>query len=232
MKETHNLILNRKLTDLCKVANVFGYCRDVSGNVITSYEGSEAEAERLNALIDMQQCADACHRIHTSEYEDLLMEETSVPWIRIGVVDVKMDGISGNVIWCFVAVLSDLYPGENMAETGFRTVTDSAHFSSFMDCMVDFATPAAKEGGQDAASASGELPSMGGAFPEVKMGLTVKRLGATTELVQLLDQEEAIERSWPPVWRSFRAFWGSPEPASTVTEKAARMWKCWPSGTV
>ena len=108
MKETHNLILNRKLTDLCKVGNVFGYCRDVSGNVITSYEGSEAEAERLNALIDMQQCADACHRIHTSEYEDLLIEETSVPWIRIGVVDVKMDGISGDVIWCFVAILSDL----------------------------------------------------------------------------------------------------------------------------
>ncbi len=190
MMKDQNSSMIKKLADLCHAAGVFGFCQDEKGTLLTPLSGNEREVEKLQELIDMKQCSDACHRIHTSEYEDLLMEETSVPWIRIGVVDVKQDGISANVTWCFIAVLSDLYRGESVEETGFTTYTDSGRFNAFLDCLTEFTRTQAQAG----AIREKQGDEMVGAFQEAKLGMTVKRLGATTELVQLLDREEPIEK--------------------------------------
>lgn len=171
------------------VGEVFSFCLDPQGKQLTQVSGSEEETQLLFQYIDMEQCLDVCRRTHASLIEDLQVEDTYYPWIKIAAVDVKVSGKS-SVTWCYCAILSDCMTQEEVKESGFTRVTTTENFMRFLDLSADV-NRLLLDNGCSRANAEAEIARSRNA--EQEMGTTLKRLGATTEVVQLLDRDDAIE---------------------------------------
>ena len=181
--------LQRMQDRSCEIGQVFGFCLDSAGNYATKISGDPAQIDLLFQYIEKEQCLDVCRRIKTSMMEDLQVEDTGYPWIKIAAVDIKLGGKS-NMTWCYCAILSDCLSPEELAETGFHTVTTTQQFMKFLDLCLDI-NKLVMDNGSSRVNAEAEIERSRSA--EQEMSVTLKRLGAITEVVQLLDCDDAIE---------------------------------------
>jgi len=185
-----NVHLQKIQDRICFVGNVFGFCQDEEGKQLTKISGAPEETDLLFHYIDLEQCRDICQRVHSSALEDIQVEDTPFSWLKIAVVDVKTEGKASARTWCFCAVLSDQDQNQEIQEAGFHTVIETARFEKFLDAFIDISRLILDS---DASRYSAEAEIKRSKSAEQEMETTLKRLGATTEVVQLLDCDEAIE---------------------------------------
>lgn len=187
---TNYLHLQKMQDKLCFLGNVFGCCQDENGKFLTSVTGKKEEISLLYHYVNMEQCVNLGKGIQSSELEDLQVEDTKTPWIKVAVINVKINGKPSAITWFFCAVLSDLDENGEIEKSGFETITDTEHFEYFLDILIDIGKMMPDKKHILKQDENGIEKKQ---FVEAEMEITLKRLTATTEVVQLLDRDDAIE---------------------------------------
>lgn len=182
--------LQQLQNQLCLSGNLLGMCMDENGAFVTKPSGNPEDLKRLQDYMTLEQLSDGCKQIQSSEYEDVAVEDTRVPWMKVAYVDVKVGGLTTALTWCFVAILADEDLDDEIKEAGFVTKTDSSHFEYFLDVFLNLLQMLFESG---SSKAHAEEQMKQSKSSEAEMSLTMRRLGATTEVVQLLDSDDPIE---------------------------------------
>lgn len=177
----------------CEVTKVFVCCVDKEGVSLTSFGGNKDEIERIKELIDKEQLRDMLFRVSESALEDQAIEETAYPNLRQAVVSIKAGG-KPIINWLLFGVLSDasnIEDYENPPLEDFVSTMTEKEFAAVVDVLraVSEEIIRYKISIYDAQAESRRSISS-----EREIKGTLRRTEALTEVVQLLESDDAIEK--------------------------------------
>lgn len=175
----------------CNVANVFLCCLDSQGNPLTEFCGRSEEAVRIQQFIDEEQYQDMLLRVSDSILEDQAIETTAYPNLQIAVVSAKLQG-KPVLNWLACGIITDACEGEsdNPPIEGFQSTLSEQQFIHVVDALHDF-TSTILEYRLSIVTAQAE--SRRSRSSEKEMSQNLQRTEVLTDVVQLLESEEAAE---------------------------------------
>lgn len=192
-----NFIEEQKMTawaqHFSNVAHVFVQCLDAESNPLTELIGNENEIDRILELIDDNQLKEMLERVSESSLEDQAVETTAYPNLRMAVVSTKI-GKQTITNWIVIGILNDVGFDEefinppledfeyNLSEQQFYSSIDALrHFTSLL-FENEFSNVSLTEENKRSKSS------------EEEMEINLRRAEALTEIVQLLETDDSIER--------------------------------------
>lgn len=189
----------------CEVTKVFVCCVDKEGVSLTSFGGNKDEIERIKELIDKEQLRDMLFRVSESALEDQAIEETAYPNLRQAVVSIKAGG-KPIINWLLFGVLSDASNTEdyeNPPLEDFVSIMTEKEFAAVVDVLraVSEEIIRYKISIYDAQAESRRSISS-----EREIKGTLRRTEALTEVVQLLESDDAIEKIMQKLLRTVGEF--------------------------
>jgi len=192
-----NYVDDQKLTmwasHFAKVSNMFVQCLDTKGAPLTDLIGPEKDVEKIIELADEEQVQDMLFRLSDSTLEDQAVENTAYPNLKIAMVSTKVKR-RPVVNWLLCGVLNDVEDDEDYE---FPPVTDIEYtlseeqFYNCVDALRDFSS-ALFEYRLDIVTAEAETKRSRSS--EEVMGVNLRRAEALTDIVQLLENDDPIER--------------------------------------
>lgn len=196
LSEAYDLVERKKIVKwqhcLCELKNVFACCVDGMGNALTELEGNSDEIEIIRKAIDKEQLHDMLLRVSGSSLEDQAIEETAYANLRMAVVSVKSAG-KPILSWLIFAVLSDLSE-EQLSEKpmleGITSMVEENDFYKIVDTMRDITYEII---GYKASAFDAQAESRRSRYSEEEMKTTLRRTAAMSDIVQLLESDEAVE---------------------------------------
>ena len=178
--------LQRLQNKFSEVAKVAVFCVDRNGKMVTEMSGVETEAADFFAQIDRSRFDGIVRELSESMVEDQIVENTNVPGVVAAGQSIKADG-ELNAVWLVIAVLQD---GGAVPYEGYdRYVTQKGLYQA-LDFLREFSGSLFSLEEKYRAAHAERLRS---SFSEKEMEGTLKRISAMTEIVQLLESEDAIE---------------------------------------
>lgn len=177
---------------LCEIAKVFVCCVDSSGAFLTEFGGNPKELQELLKVIDKEQLQNMLLRVSESTLEDQAIEKTAYPNLRMAVVTVKTGG-KPVISWLVFGVLSDVSETEIYAKpplTGFTTILKEKEFDKVVDALRDVSDQLIR---YKLSVLDAQAESRRSRYSEKEMEATLRRTEALTEVVQLLESDDAIE---------------------------------------
>ncbi len=185
------VIVQRMALRYSNIAGVYLYALDRNGDVVIDMTCDRAERDRLTSLIGRERLDSLFHRVSDDELEVQATEDTSIPNIKIAAVSLHIEGVPV-VTWVLVGVLGDdsaSLPGAcNPAE--FSRNTTMRDFESSLDVTRDV-TKLIVSSHLSEVNAEAESRRSRNAEQEIRNSL--KRITALSEIVALLDSNDAIE---------------------------------------
>ncbi|MDO4303894.1 MAG: GGDEF domain-containing protein [Bacillota bacterium] len=184
--------LNKWQKHFCDVAGVFVCCVDGRGIPLTELGGEAGDIERLKRVIDNEQFQSMLLRVSKSTLEDQAIETTAYPNLRMAVISAKAEG-KPVINWLVCGVLSDVSDVEEYEKEpleGFSSMLTEKQFLAAVDALHDLTNALI---GYKLSLVNAEAESRRSRYSEQEMGENLKRTEALTEVVQLLENEEAIE---------------------------------------
>lgn len=185
--------LSRWTQHFSDVCHVFIQCLDTKGYPLTELVGYGPEVNRIIELADEDKLQDMLFRVSNSVLEDQAIESTEYPNLKIAVVSTKVNHKSV-VNWLLVGVLNDIGDDPDYlkpALTDFEYNLSMAQFYSAIDAIRDF-TDALFESRLSMVMSEAEYRRS--RFSEEEMGHSLKRAEALTDIVQLLEADDSIEK--------------------------------------
>ena len=174
------------------VANVFLCCLDGKGVQLTSFSGKADETAIIEQMIDAEQYQDMLLRVSDSTLEDQAIETTAYPNLRVAVISAKLQG-KPVLNWLAYGVLVDGYDTadyENPPLEGFQTILTEAQFIHAVDALRDFTNLLL---GYRMSIMTAQAECRRSRSSEKEMSVSLHRTEALTDVVQLLESEDAIE---------------------------------------
>lgn len=175
-----------------KVAQIYVCAMDQYGEKLTRYSGNEKEVERILDAVGKNSIDEIYHRVADSELETQAVEETSVPNVFLAAYSFHTDE-TALVTWIMLGIVADpeysTLPGA-FSITDFDYVTTYDKFLDTIDIVRD-ATELILTSKLSLYSAVAE--SRRSKFSEEEMKNSLRRIEAVSEVVQLLDSDDAIE---------------------------------------
>lgn len=185
------VIVHRLAQRFSDVAGIYGYALNRNGEVISDITGDSTENKKLLDLVGQDALDNLYHRVSDSDLEVQAIEETAIPNIRIAGVAFHLNG-APVITWVLIAVLRDEefnLPGAvNVSEFSYTTTLEQ--FMDTVDIVRDITqlTVSSKF-----SLVNAEAESRRSKFSEEEMKSSLKRAEAISEVVQLLDNDDAIE---------------------------------------
>lgn len=176
----------------CNVTNVFLCCLDSEGNPLTEFCGRTDEAVKIQQYIDGEQYHDMLLRVSESTLEDRAIETTAYPNLRIAVVSAKLQG-KPVLNWLACGVLSDAYDETEYGNGpigGFQSVLSEEQFIHAVDALHDFTQTLLN---YRLSIVTAQAQSRRSQSSEQEMSQSLRRSEVLTDVVQLLESEEAVE---------------------------------------
>ena len=174
------------------VANVFLRCLDGKGVPLTSFSGRADETAIIEQMIDAEQYQDMLLRVSESTLEDQAIETTAYPNLRVAVISAKLQG-KPVLNWLVYGVLLDGYDTgdyENSPLEGFQTMLTESQFIHVVDALRDFTNALL---GYRMSIVTAQAECRRSRSSEQEMSVSLHRTEALTDVVQLLESEDAIE---------------------------------------
>lgn len=194
---TQELIEEKKLEQwqeyFCGLAHVFACCVDAKGTPLTDFSGSPDETARVLKAVDKEQLQNMLFRVSESTLEDQAIEETAYPNLRLAVVTAKAGG-KPVISWLICGVLSDVSETEecvNSPLSGFKHTITEKNFSRAVDAIRDISVEIIN---YKSAVRGAEEESRRSRYSEREIKAALKRTESFTEVVQLLDSDDPIEK--------------------------------------
>lgn len=173
------------------VANVFISCLDMEGREIMDPAGDKEELEMLRQYMDAEQNHEILYRIRKSKMEDMIVEDTIYPNLKIAVLAIKVNNET-ILTWFVVGILSD-YQKEGYKKEpieGFSRVTTEKKFLEALDIIRVFSEYSLnKSSGQIQKQISAKKAGEN----EREMGEIIRRLETNTSIVSALESDEPLE---------------------------------------
>lgn len=176
----------------CDVANVFICCLDSSGTPLTEFSGRREEIDRIKELVGKEQFQEMLLRVSESELEDQTIETTEYPNLRIAAVSAKADR-KPVLNWLVCGIISDAEETEEYEQpmlTGFTSTLREEQFLHVVDALRDFTNALLS---YRLSILTAEAESRRSRSSEKEMSDHLHRLESLTDVVQLLESEDAIE---------------------------------------
>lgn len=175
------------------VAHVYVQCLDAKGAPLTDLIGYEPEINRIIEMSSEDQLQSMLLRVSESSIEDQAIESTAYPNLKMAVISTKVHRRT-IVNWLVVGVLSDIGDDEDYANPAISDLTfalEMAQFYSVVDALRDFSS-VLFEYRLDIVTAEAE--SRRSKNSEEVMSMNLRRAESLTDIVQLLEMEDPIER--------------------------------------
>lgn len=157
--------------EFCQVAGVCAYCLDAEGGMLTQVSGGDKE---LRQYMTEEQAAGLLERVEEGSIEEQAVEEIA-PAVKAAAISVR---IQGRVIVCWIV---------------WRNVEgeEELHFFHSLDLLRDTSFVLLRD---RVSYFSAEAESRRSRFAESEMSRSLRTIEATTQIVQLLDSDEPIEK--------------------------------------
>ncbi len=185
------VIVHRLAARFSDVAGLYAYALNKDGEILTDITGDPAESSRLLDIVGRDTLDNLYHRVSDSDMEIQAIEETAVPNIHIAATALFVND-EPVITWVMLGVLSDPeLQGEGSVDiSGFSNVTTAERFMNSVDIARDITslTISSKLSLKNA-----EAESLRSRYSEAEAKNSLKRLEAVSQIVQLLDDDDAIE---------------------------------------
>lgn len=185
--------LSKWAKQFSSIASVYMQCMDANGNPLTDPVGDSEEIDQILELIDEEQIEDMLVRISGDGLEDQSIENTAYPNLKLAGVSVKFDGKS-IINWLICGVINDIGDDEdyeNPAIEGFEFSLSMAQFYNTIDTIRDLTRELFE---YKLSIMQAEAESTRSRNSEEVMGINLKRAEALTDIVQLLESEDSVEK--------------------------------------
>ena len=107
----------KKIQDhFCAVGNLYAFCVDQEGRMLTEMSGSEAEVRRLFDSFGQDAFFRVCERVMADPLEDQIVEDTCYDNVKIAAININIDK-KPILTWGICAVLK-MEEGDNLLEIG------------------------------------------------------------------------------------------------------------------
>lgn len=174
--------------ELCDAANVYACCLDAEGRQMTEMSGSKADIEQIREIISDEQFGSIYRRVTEGKLEEQAVENTAFPALWLAAVSAESEDGS-RLSWIVCGVLTDSVSEEENQQR-FSYTTTKKEFYRVLDLLRDTTGIFLKI--KDS-MLSAEAESVRSRYSENEMGALLKRSGAITEIVQLLENDNALE---------------------------------------
>lgn len=175
----------------CRALGLYAYCLDSAGVQVMEVSGPKEDSERLMEYVPAEDVADIFFRLTESSLEDQVIEDTIIPNIKYGLTTVRVNG-QPLITWVVYAVINDpdlegyrMEPAE-----GFSRTVDYDKFINSLDLIRE---TTAYQIGIRLSVASAEAESRRSKYSEEEMSHALHKAETMTDIVQLLDSEDAPE---------------------------------------
>lgn len=186
------MIVRRMALRYSKVADIYMYGLNSKGEIICEFTGEAQEQKRLLDLIGEEQLQALFERVSGDDLEVQALEDTCVPNIKAAGVSLHVEHVA-ILNWIIIGVLSD---ADLMEEYGavnpfeFSRNTTYAHFNDSLDIVRDVTQLIVCS---KLSLANAQAESRRSKYSEAEIKVSLRRVEAISEIVQLLDSNEAIE---------------------------------------
>ena len=177
----------------CDMAGVYALCLDTNGNPLSSFSGNPHEIEIIKKYVTDIRIHNIFTRVSESELEDQAVEITEIPNLRLAAVALK-NGKTTAAVWIVCGVFTD---AEYEAEffhvppiDSFQYQITEERFYKTLDLLRDTLNIILRvENSRSKAIAISEESRQ----QKLEMTTSFHRAETMTEIVSLLDSDEAIE---------------------------------------
>lgn len=191
LKEIMGLEHVQRLADrFCEVTDVFAYGVDKEGRPVTAMSGNKNEADRVYGYLDENQINELINRVQIGSLEEQAVEDTGYADMKIAAVAIRI-GENHLVTWVVCGILNDLDTEQagNVVEN-ITTRVDEKKFYHVLDVLRDTSYVILEN---QISLVNARAESVRSRNSENEMGQSLKRIEATTKVVQLLDSDAIME---------------------------------------
>ena len=191
LKEIMGLDHVQRLADrFCEVTDVFAYGVDKEGKQITKISGNAEEKERVLGYLDEEQIKEMINRVQIGSLEEQAVEDTEYVDMKIAAVSIRIEE-NHLVTWIVCGILKDWDKKEFGAVTeNITTKVDEKKFYHVLDVLRDTRYVILEN---QICLVNARAESVRSRNSENEMGQSLKRIEATTKVVQLLDSDAIME---------------------------------------
>ncbi len=191
LKEIMGLDHVQRLADrFCEVTDVFAYGVDKEGKQITKISGNAEEKERVLGYLDEEQIKEMINRVQIGSLEEQAVEDTEYVDMKIAAVSIRIEE-NHLVTWIVCGILKDRDKKEFGAVTeNITTKVDEKKFYHVLDVLRDTSYVILEN---QICLVNARAESVRSRNSENEMGQSLKRIEATTKVVQLLDSDAIME---------------------------------------
>lgn len=187
-------VLQRIQNYFCKVTGVCAYCTDSNGTRKTVISGDSADRQLLPRYVTKEQLARALARVAEGSIEELVVENTEDDKLKLAALSVRVDG-KAVLNWIVLAVLTDAEEDSALSDgaprlSGYCRSLSEEGFYQVLDLLLE-SSRAFMANRLSCVTARAE--SMRSHYSEQEMRDSLARLETMTEIVRLLDSDDAIE---------------------------------------
>ena len=177
----------------CEMAGVYALCLDANGDRLSEFSGSPNEIEIIKNYVTEIRIHNIFKRVQNSELEDQAVEITEVPNLRLAAVAVKQ-GKNTAAVWIVCGVFTDISYEKELFHVppieSFQYQTTENKFYKTLDILrTTLNILISVETSRSQAVAISEESKQ----QELEMTTSFHRAETMTEIVSLLDSDDAIE---------------------------------------
>lgn len=195
MDGLYHAILDRKelqqlQNEFCMASGVYAFCMDGEGTEVTEMSGNERDKEALLQQVPREKLFSLFRRVSESSLEDQAVEETECDALKYAVVCIKEEGKTV-LAWMVCSILSDAesQEGKEFAKNFYYQTTEW-RFNKALDLLREISRHMVfdKLSAQEA-----KAESLRDRYSREKTEDVLKRMAATTQIVQMLDSDAPTE---------------------------------------
>lgn len=180
--------VNKLQDSFCQVNNVYAFCMDETGQMITDMSGDPDGVSLIKSHVKMHQFTAIYQRVTESGLEEQLVEDTNYPNLKVAAVSVKINR-EPVFTWIVCAALSDFsvegYVNEPLE--GFHSTISEKQFYKILDLLRVLTSALV------ASENSSRMKKSSESAPVRNTDNLQKKSDAISDIIQLLENEEAIE---------------------------------------
>ncbi len=181
----------KKLQDkFCDMAGIYAMCLDDEGAILANMSGPQADKERLKSVVSRERLDSLYNRVTGSSLEEQAVEDTENDAIKYAVVCIKDQG-RPVITWLVCVLLSDADSEEGRCLAAeFTRQTTLPRFNLALDLLRETSRQIVCN---KVSVESAWAESRRSQFSREEMEALLRRMEATTEVVQMLDSDAPVE---------------------------------------
>lgn len=181
----------QKLQDeFCAMTGTCACVLNTEGETQTELSGEKSDAEHILKEISEEVIEQAVVRVAEGSLEDFVVEDTNIPHVKIAAISVRLDG-KALFTWIVCGVIGTEEEKDAGEITGFSKVITEKAFYDALDFLRDTSMTVMHN---KFSCVNAQAESMQSRYSADCMSESLRRIEALTQVVQLLDSDENIDK--------------------------------------